>query len=78
MTINLFLWPMLIPMLIPIFYCIFYKKKSIVDVLVITFTMILIVVLYWPLSLEFWADANLYVKILLFIKSRNLIKKFPG
>ncbi|UCH71889.1 MAG: CPBP family intramembrane metalloprotease [Thermoplasmatales archaeon] len=58
---------MLVPLLIPIFYCIKYKKEALWDILVIAFTMILIVIFYWPLTLEITSDANFYVKFLLFV-----------
>jgi len=67
MEFNFFLWPMLIPLTLPIIYCLFYKKDRLGEVLTITLSMIVIVVFYWPLSLKYYVEANLYVKILLFV-----------
>ena len=67
MEFNLFLWPMLIPMLLPIFYCFIYKRKSLADIITITSAMMLIVVLYWPLTNTVYTTANIAVKVLLFV-----------
>ena len=49
MEFNLFLWPMLVPMIIPLIYCYKYKKESLTDIGTIATSMLLIVILYWPL-----------------------------
>ena len=69
MTINLFLWPMLIPMIIPLLYCAKYKKESLVEIGLITLVMILIVIFYWPLLVSNFLLTQTYtaVKFLLFV-----------
>ena len=67
MYFNLFLWPMLLPLIIPISYCIIYRKDRLGEILVISLSMILIVILYWPLSFKLYTDANFYAKVILFV-----------
>ncbi|MBN2603828.1 MAG: CPBP family intramembrane metalloprotease [Candidatus Thermoplasmatota archaeon] len=67
MEFNFFLWPMLVPLVLPVIYCIIYRRNRLGEVLTLVFSMIIIVLFYWPLSLEFYVDANLYVKIFLFV-----------
>jgi membrane protease YdiL (CAAX protease family) len=67
LTIDLFLWPMLLPLLIPLLYSFTYKKDSFKDVLLIILSMIIIVILYWPLTLAIVTPANIVVKFLLFV-----------
>ena len=64
---NFFLWPMLLPLIIPIAYCIKNIKASCVDISLISFSIFIIVVLYWPLTLGIRSPANLFSKFLLFI-----------
>ena len=67
MIFNFFLWPMLIPMIIPIVYGIKYKRESLLEICIITFSMIFIVVAYWPLTLGLNSSANIVTKFLLFV-----------
>ena len=67
MHFDFLLWPMLIPMIIPIVYVIKYKRDSLIEIGVITFTMIFIVVAYWPLTLGFNSTSNIFTKFLLFV-----------
>jgi len=69
MEIDLFLWPMLLPMLIPIFYCLKYKKQSSKIIGLISFVVILIVILYWPLlNLNFLGEYTyICTKFFLFV-----------
>lgn len=67
LNIDLFLWPMLLPMLIPLVYSFMYKKESLKEIAVVTLSMILIVVFYWPLTVSIITPANIAVKFLLFV-----------
>lgn len=67
MEFDFFLWPMLLPLTLPISYSILYKRDRIGEILVITLSMILIVILYWPVSLWLHIDANIYSKFFLFV-----------
>ena len=67
MIFNFFLWPMLVPMIIPIVYGIKYKRESLLEICIITFSMIFIVVAYWPLTLGLNSSANIVTKFLLFV-----------
>lgn len=67
MEFNFFLWPMLVPLVLPIIYCVIYRKDRLGEVLTLTLSLITIVLFYWPLSLKFYVDANLYVKFFLFV-----------
>jgi hypothetical protein len=69
MEINLFLWPMLIPMILPLFFCLRFKKETFFEIVMITMTMVLIVLLYWPLvtSNIFSTYSYVGVKVLLFV-----------
>ncbi|MBU0497900.1 MAG: CPBP family intramembrane metalloprotease [Candidatus Thermoplasmatota archaeon] len=60
---------MLIPLILPIVYCIRWKKQSLPSLGIITLTMILIVILYWPLLQTTILGNHTYiiVKTLLFI-----------
>lgn len=58
---------MLIPMVLPILYAVKYKRESLVEILLITITMIFIVVAYWPFTVGFNSDANIFPKFLLFV-----------
>jgi len=58
---------MLIPMIIPIVYGIKYKRNSLLEICIITFTMVFIVVAYWPLTLGLQSSANIVTKFLLFV-----------
>ena len=64
---DFFLWPMLIPMLIPLIYSAKYKRGSIGEISAIFFTMVFIVIAYWPLTNGFNSDANIVTKFLLFV-----------
>ncbi len=64
---DFFLWPMLIPMIIPLIYSAKYKRGSIDEIIAIFFTMIFIVIAYWPLTLGFNSTANIVTKFLLFV-----------
>ncbi|OYT28430.1 hypothetical protein B6U98_05045 [Thermoplasmatales archaeon ex4572_165] len=64
---DFFLWPMLIPMLIPIIYSAKYKRGSIGEISAIFFTMVFIVIAYWPLTNGFNSTANIVTKFLLFV-----------
>ena len=68
-SVDLFLWPMLVPMIIPLVYCVKYKKESLREIGVITLVMGSIVVLYWPLLTSNYLSSYTYivVKTLLFI-----------
>jgi membrane protease YdiL (CAAX protease family) len=69
MEFDLFLWPMLIPMIIPLIYYVKYKREALIEIGIITLTMVLIVVLYWPLLTSNLALTYTYpaVKVLLFV-----------
>lgn len=67
MLFDFFLWPMLIPMIIPIVYGIKYNRDSLLEICIITFTMIFIVVAYWPLTVGLNSSANIITKFLLFV-----------
>ena len=69
MDFDFFLWPMLIPMLIPFFYRLFYKKDSCKYIRLIALSMVLIVILYWPLLTSNFLGEYTYicVKFLLFV-----------
>lgn len=69
MEFNLFLWTMLVPMIIPLFYCLKYKKDSLTEIGTIFVSMLLIVVLYWPLLTSNFLSTHTYtaVKFLLFV-----------
>jgi membrane protease YdiL (CAAX protease family) len=58
---------MLIPMLIPLVYSFIYKKNSFKEIAVITFSMIVIVLVYWPLTTSIITPANIAVKFFLFV-----------
>jgi membrane protease YdiL (CAAX protease family) len=58
---------MLIPMIIPIIYGIKYKRDSLLEIGIITFSMIFIVIAYWPLTQGLSSSANIITKFLLFI-----------
>ena len=67
MIIDLFLWPMLLPLLIPILYCYKNKKEALNEVFIITLSMAIIVIFYWPLTTTFYSVANIYTKTVLFV-----------
>jgi membrane protease YdiL (CAAX protease family) len=69
MEFDLFLGPMLIPMIIPLSYCVKYKREALVEIGIIILTMVLIVVLYWPLLTSNLVFTYTYpvVKFLLFV-----------
>lgn len=69
MDFDFFLWPMLVPMTLPLYYCFKYKKDAVIDVGIITLSMVLIVILYVPLLESNFLSTQTYtaVKILLFI-----------
>jgi len=58
---------MLIPMVLPLAYAVKYKRDSLIEIGVITFTMIFIVVAYWPLILGLNSTSNIVTKFLLFV-----------
>jgi membrane protease YdiL (CAAX protease family) len=66
-NIDLFLWPMLLPLALPLMYSLASKKDSFKDIAAITLTMIVIVILYWPLTTAIITPANIAVKFLLFV-----------
>jgi membrane protease YdiL (CAAX protease family) len=89
MEINLFLWPMLLPMIIPLVYCVRYQKKSMSDILIIILSMVIIIIVYWPLVTSNIFSSYTYVvtKFLLFLLlplfllvflHRNVVLLHPG
>ena len=58
---------MLIPMVLPLAYAVKYKRDSLIEIGVITFTMILIVIAYWPFTLGFNSTSNIVTKFILFV-----------
>ena len=58
---------MLIPMVLPLVYAVKYKRDSLIEIGVITFTMIFIVVAYWPLTLGLNSTSNIVTKFVLFV-----------
>ena len=58
---------MLIPMVLPLAYAVKYKRDSLIEIGVITFTMIFIVVAYWPLTVGLNSTSNIVTKFLLFV-----------
>lgn len=58
---------MLIPMLLPLVYSSIYKKESFREIAMITFLMIVLVILYWPLTILIITPANIVVKFFLFV-----------
>jgi membrane protease YdiL (CAAX protease family) len=58
---------MLLPLIIPLLYSLTSKKDSFKDIAVITLSMIVIVILYWPLTTLMITPANIAVKFLLFV-----------
>ena len=58
---------MILPLTLPIIYSILYKKKSLNEILIITFSIILIIIGYWPLTLGFKSTANIIPKFILFV-----------
>jgi len=64
---DFLLWPMLIPMILPIVYALKFKRDSLIDICVITLTMIFIVIAYWPFTIGFSSSANIITKFLLFV-----------
>lgn len=58
---------MLIPMVLPLIYALKYRRDSLIEIGVITFSMILIVILYWPLTIGFNSTSNIVTKFLLFV-----------
>ena len=64
---DFILWPMLIPMFLPLIYALMYKLDSLIEIGVITLSMLLIVISYWPLTLRFNSTSNIVTKFLLFI-----------
>jgi membrane protease YdiL (CAAX protease family) len=67
MQFDFFLWPMLLPMVLPILYVIRYKKESFSEVSIITCTMVLIVIAYWPLTVGLESPSNIATKFVLFV-----------
>jgi len=49
MEFDFFLWPMVLSMIFPILYSLKYKKEFLKPIFIITFSMFLIIILYWPL-----------------------------
>ena len=58
---------MIIPMVLPLAYAVKYKRDSLIEIGVITFTMVLIVIAYWPLTLGLNSTSNIITKFLLFV-----------
>lgn len=58
---------MIIPMFIPIIYGIKFKRKSLIEIIVITIVMIGIIISYWPLTLDLNSPSNIITKYLLFV-----------
>lgn len=58
---------MLIPMFLPLVYALRYKRESLIEIGLIILSMVLIVILYWPLTLGFDSTSNIVTKFLLFI-----------
>lgn len=54
-------------MVLPLAYAVKYKRDSLIEIGVITFTMIFIVVAYWPLILGLNSTSNIVTKFLLFV-----------
>lgn len=67
MQFDFFLWPMLLPMVLPMIYTIKDKQGSFGEVSIITCTMVLIVIAYWPLTLGLDSSSNIGAKFLLFV-----------
>ena len=65
--LDFFLWPMLLPLIIPILYCIKNKVTPCVEILLVAFSMIVIVIFYWPLTLAIPTPANIITKFILFM-----------
>jgi membrane protease YdiL (CAAX protease family) len=58
---------MLIPMIIPLLYTLLVKRESLKEIILISSSMIIIVIFYWPLSIGIESSSNILVKILLFV-----------
>lgn len=58
---------MVVPMVLPIIYTVLYKRQYLVEILLITLSMIFTVIAYWPLTTGFRATANIIPKYLLFV-----------
>lgn len=54
-------------MILPIFYTAIYKRKFLIEILIITLSMIFTVIAYWPLTTGFQATANIIPKYILFV-----------
>ena len=68
---------MLVPMIIPIVYALRHKRDSIREISLIAFTMILIVIGYWPLTLGFNVPSNIITKFFLFVVLPLVVLYFP-
>jgi membrane protease YdiL (CAAX protease family) len=58
---------MLIPMVLPIVYTALYKRQYVVEIILITITMIFTVFAYWPLTTVLQTTANILPKFILFV-----------
>ena len=54
-------------MILPIVYIALYKRQYIVEIILITLTMIFAVIAYWPLTTGFRTTANILPKFILFV-----------
>ena len=58
---------MILPMIIPLVYSSVFKRKHLIEIILITLLMILIVIAYWPLTIGFQSAANILPKFILFV-----------
>lgn len=58
---------MIIPMILPIVYSLKFKRESIMEIVLISISMVIIVITYWPLTTELILPSNIVVKFILFV-----------
>jgi len=58
---------MIVPLLILFIYCFIYKKNLIIDIILILISTSIIIIFYWPLTIQFYTPANISVKFTLFV-----------
>jgi membrane protease YdiL (CAAX protease family) len=58
---------MILPMFLPVIYTSIYKKKALEEIIIITFLILFIIILYWPLTLSIRSTANIITKFILFV-----------
>lgn len=54
-------------MILPVIYTSIYKKKALEEIIIITFLILFIIILYWPLTLSIRSTANIITKFILFV-----------